>query len=78
MKVAKNGIRVIKRDERTRHDEGQKIETPDRDIEPEMDKAQERELTSSVAGWVEDFLRRRHHDGFPEDMGGQLRTLFNR
>jgi hypothetical protein len=77
MKVAKNGIRVIKREERARHEQ-QKIETQDKDIEPEMDKAQERELTSSVAGWVNDFLRRRHHDGFPEDIGGQLRTLFDR
>jgi hypothetical protein len=77
MKVAKNGIRVIKRDERARHDEGRKIETPDKDIEPELDKAQERELTSSVTEWVNDFLRRRH-DGFPEDMGGQLRALFDR
>jgi hypothetical protein len=76
MKVAKNGIRVIKREERERHEQ-QKIETQDKDIEPEMDKAQERELTSSVAGWVNDFLRRRH-DGFPEDIGGQLRALFDR
>ena len=76
MKVAKNGIRVIKREEREQHEQ-QKIETQYKDIEPEMDKAQERELTSSVAGWVNDFLRRQH-DGFPEDIGGQLRTLFDR
>jgi hypothetical protein len=77
MKLAKNGIRVIKREERERPDEQQKIETQDKDAEPEMDKAQERELTSSVARWVNDFLRRRH-DGFPEDIGGQLRALSDR
>jgi hypothetical protein len=76
MKLAKNGIRVIKREERERHEQV-KTEAQDKDAEPRMDKAQERELTSSVAEWVNDFLRRRH-DGFPEDIGGQLRALFDR
>jgi hypothetical protein len=76
MTMAKNGIRVIKREERERQEQ-QKIETQDKAAEPDLDKAQERELASSVAEWVNDFLRRRH-DGFPEDIGGQLRTLFDR
>jgi hypothetical protein len=78
MKVAKNGIRVIKREEREQQAR-QNALTPDAETggEPHMPKAQERELASSVTGWVNDFLRRRH-DGFPEDMGGQLRALFDR
>ncbi|HEX8457256.1 MAG TPA: hypothetical protein VF656_08165 [Pyrinomonadaceae bacterium] len=76
MKVAKSGIRVIKREERARQEQ-RKIETQDKAVEPDLDKAQARELASSVAEWVNDFLRRRH-DGFPEELGGQLRALFDR
>ncbi|HEX9918297.1 MAG TPA: hypothetical protein VGA87_03965 [Pyrinomonadaceae bacterium] len=78
MNVAKNGIRVIKREERERQAR-QKMETTEQDTdpEPELNRMQERELVSSVTEWVNDFLRRRH-DGFPEDMGGQLRALFDR
>ena len=78
MNVAKNGIRVIKRVEREQQAR-RKMETTQQetDAEPELNRRQERELVSSVTEWVNDFLRRRHN-GFPEDMGVQLRALFDR
>ncbi|HEY0099281.1 MAG TPA: hypothetical protein VGB76_10060 [Pyrinomonadaceae bacterium] len=78
MNVAKNGIRVIKREEREQRAQ-QKMETTKQETEAETElrRTQERELASSVAEWVNDFLRRRH-GGFPEEMGGQLRALFER
>jgi hypothetical protein len=78
MNVVKNGIRVIKREEREQQAQ-RNAKTPDAEtvVEPHMPKAQERELVSSMTEWVNDFLRRRQ-GGFPEDMGGQLRALFDR
>jgi hypothetical protein len=77
MNVAKNGIRVIKREEREQQAR-QKMETPEQETaaEPESHRRQERELASSMTEWVNEFLRRRH-DGFQEDIGGQLRALFD-
>ncbi|HEY1403554.1 MAG TPA: hypothetical protein VGB05_05465 [Pyrinomonadaceae bacterium] len=72
----KNGIRVIKREERERPEQ-QSTQTPDTDAEadPGMDRAKERELTSSMTGWVNDFLKRRD-DEFQEDVG-ELRALLD-
>lgn len=71
MNVAKNGIRVIKREERERETQriAESLETVEHsvDAEPGAHEVEERELVSSVTGWVNDFLRRRQ-DGFQEDI----------
>ncbi|HEX8634163.1 MAG TPA: hypothetical protein VF703_08445 [Pyrinomonadaceae bacterium] len=76
MKVAKNGIRVIKREERERQAQPNP-ETPDTEAaaEPGAHPATERELTTSVTEWVNDFLQRRH-DGFQAEIG-QIRATFD-
>ncbi len=70
MNVARNRIRVIKREERERQARPE-MESPEREADPDpvMERAKERELVSSVTEWVNDFLQRRH-DGFQEKIDG--------
>lgn len=62
MNLAKNGIKVIKREERERLLRQEKeTRGQDPNVERNIHEAKKQEPVATVTEWVNDFLRRRQH-----------------